>query len=121
MINIAVLVGRLTRDPELRYSPNGKPYCSFTLAVDRSFVNAEGEREADFIKVVAWNKTAENLEKYLVKGSLVGVTGRVRVRSYDKGDERRWITEIVANRVQFLDKRKELSENEESESEEIPF
>jgi len=115
VINSVVLVGRLTRDPELKYTPNGKPYCSFTVAVDRPFTDENGERETDFIRVVSWNKTAENMKNYLIKGSLVGVTGRIQVRSYEKDDRTVWMTEVVASRVDFLDYRK----NEENKGEEV--
>lgn len=104
MINRVVLVGRLTRDPELRYTPSGVPVSSFTLAVNRTFTNQQGEREADFINCVVWRKTAENVANYLRKGSLVGVEGRIQTRSYENQEGRKvYVTEVVADSVQFLE------------------
>jgi|SRR5690554_436448 len=105
MLNRVVLIGRLTRDPELRYIPSGTPVANFTLAVDRPFTNRQGEREADFVPIVVWRKAAENCANYLGKGSLVAVDGRLQVRSYEKDGQRRYITEIVAEDVRFLDKK----------------
>ncbi len=106
MLNRVVLIGRLTKDPELRYTPNGVAVASFTLAVNRSRLNQQGEREADFIPIVVWQKQAENCANYIGKGSLVAVDGRIQVRTYDgKDGQRRWVTEIIAENVRFLDKR----------------
>ena len=106
MLNRVVLIGRLTRDPELRYTPNGFAVASFTLAVDRSRPNAQGEREADFIPIVVWQKLAETCANHLNKGRLVAVDGRMQVRSYDGKDGiRRWATEVVADNVRFLDRK----------------
>jgi single-strand DNA-binding protein len=104
MINRIVLVGRLTKDPELRYTPNGVPVTSFTLAVNRTFSNQQGEREADFINCIVWRKAAENVANYLKKGSLAGVEGRLQTRSYDNPEGKRmFFTEVVADSVQFLE------------------
>jgi len=106
MLNRVILIGRLTKDPELRYTPNGVAVASFTLAVDRSRANQQGEREADFIPVVVWQKQAENCANYIGKGSLVAVDGRLQVRTYDAKDgTKRWVTEVVAENVRFLDKK----------------
>lgn len=106
MINRVVLVGRLTRDPELRYTPNGVPVTSFTLAVNRTFTNQQGEREADFINCIVWRKAAENVANFLRKGSLAGVEGRIQTRSYDNQEGRRvYVTEVVCDSVQFLEPR----------------
>lgn len=103
MLNRTVLVGRLTKDPELRSTPNGVNVGTFTLAVNRTFTNAQGEREADFINVVVFKKQAENVKNYLSKGSLAGVDGRLQTRSYDNKDGQRvFVTEVVADSVQFL-------------------
>lgn len=103
MLNRIVLIGRLTRDPELRYTPNGRAVCSFTLAVDRPFANQEGNREADFINIVVWSKQGENCAQYLAKGRLAAVDGRLQIRSYDGNDgQRRYVTEVVADNVRFL-------------------
>jgi single-strand DNA-binding protein len=104
MMNRVVLVGRLTKDPELRYTPNGVPVATFTLAVNRSFTNQAGEREADFINCVVWRKPAENVANFLKKGSLAGVDGRVQTRNYEGSDGKRvYVTEIMAESVQFLE------------------
>lgn len=104
MMNRSVLVGRLTKDPELKYTPNGVPVATFTLAVNRQFKNANGENEADFISIVVWRKPAENVANYLKKGSLAGVDGRIQTRSYDGQDGKRvYITEVVADSVTFLE------------------
>lgn len=103
MINRTILVGRLTRDPELRHTQGGTAVASFTLAVNRPFKNQDGEYDADFIRCVVWRQPAENVAKYLKKGSLAGVDGRVQTRTYDGDNGRTFITEIVADRVQFLE------------------
>jgi len=106
MMNRVVLVGRLTKDPELRYTPNGVPVATFTLAVNRAFTNQQGEREADFINCVIWRKPAENVANFLKKGSLAGVDGRIQTRSYDGQDGKRvYVTEVLAESVQFLEPR----------------
>ncbi len=112
MLNQVVLIGRLTRDPELRYTPgNGVPVATFTLAVDRPFTNQQGEREADFIKIVTWRKLAENCANYLNKGSLAAVTGRLQIRSYDDSQGvRRKASEVVADDVRFLDRGRSSDE-----------
>ena len=106
-MNTVVLIGRLTRDPELRYVPSGQPVASFTLAVDRSFTTEKGKGTTDFIPVVAWRKSAELVSTHLSKGRLVAVEGRLQVRSYEAQDGRRQkAAEVVANRIQFLDRKK---------------
>lgn len=103
MINTVTLVGRLTKDPELRYTPSGVAVARFTLAVNRTF-KKEGEQQADFINIVTWRKTAENTANFLRKGSLAGVTGRVQTGSYDGQDGKKVFTvEVVAENVQFLE------------------
>jgi single-strand DNA-binding protein len=104
MINRVVLVGRLTKNPELRYTPNGVAVTSFTIAVNRPFSNQQGERDADFIPVVVWRRQAENAANFLQKGSLAGVDGRIQTRSYENNEGRRvYITEVIADSVQFLE------------------
>lgn len=106
MINRVVLVGRMTRDPELRRTQNGTPVTSFTLAMNRNFSTMNGERQADFINCVVWNKVAENVERYCSKGSLVGVEGRLQSRQYDAQDGRKvTVVEVVCDSVQFLETR----------------
>lgn len=103
MINRVVLVGRLTRDPELRYTQSGVAVTTFTLAVNRTYANAQGEREADFINIVAWRQLAELCANYLKKGSQAGLDGRLQTRSYEnKEGQRVYVTEVVADNVQFL-------------------
>lgn len=103
MINSVTLVGRLTKDPELRYTPSGVAVARFTLAVNRTF-KKEGEQQADFINIVTWRKTAENTANFLRKGSLAGVTGRIQTGSYDGQDGKKVFTvEVVAENVQFLE------------------
>lgn len=110
MMNRVVLVGRLTRDPELRYTPSGVPVATFTLAVNRTFTNQQGEREADFINCVVWRKPAENVANFLKKGSLAGVDGRIQTRNYEGQDGRRvYVTEVVAESVQFLEPKNATS------------
>ncbi len=103
MLNRIILIGRLTRDCELRYTPNGVAVASFTLAVDRSRKNAQGEKETDFINIVAWQKLGELCANYLAKGKLCAVEGELHIRSYDGQDgQKRWVTEVVADNVRFL-------------------
>lgn len=105
-MNKVVLIGRLTKDPELKFTPgNGTAVATFSLAVDRRFTSKDGQREADFINVVAWGKTAELVANYMGKGRLLGVSGRIQTRNYEAKDgTKRYITEVVAEEVQFLDK-----------------
>ncbi len=106
MLNRIILIGRLTRDPELRYVPSGQPVASFTLAVDRPFVNQQGERGTDFIDIVAWRKLAEQVTQHLSKGRLVAVEGRLQIRSYETQDgQKRKVAEVVADAVRFLDRK----------------
>ncbi|MCO4323251.1 single-stranded DNA-binding protein [Mammaliicoccus sciuri] len=104
MINKAVLVGRLVRDPEYRTTPSGVQVATFTLAVNRTFTNQQGEREADFINCVVFRKQAENVNQYLSKGKLAGVDGRLQSRSYENNEGKRvYVTEVVCDSVQFLE------------------
>ena len=105
-MNKAILIGRLTRDPELRTTPTGRNVCQFSIAVNRNFTNANGEREADFINCVVWDKQAENLVKYQKKGNQIAVDGRIQTRNYeDKDGKRVYVTEILANNISFLDSK----------------
>lgn len=104
MLNRVVLVGRLTKDPELRYTPSGVAVATFTLAVNRTFTNQSGEREADFINCVTWRRQAENVANFLKKGSLAGVDGRLQTRNYENQQGQRvFVTEVQAESVQFLE------------------
>lgn len=107
MINNLTLVGRLTKDPDLKYTGNGTAVATFTLAVNRNFTNQSGEREADFINCVIWRKPAETLANYAKKGVLIGVTGRIQTRSYDNQQGQRvYVTEVVADNFQLLESKK---------------
>ena len=106
-MNKAILIGRLTRDPELRYTSSNRAVCQFTIAIDRPFTNqATGAREADFINVVAWDRTGENVGKFMTKGRLIAVEGRIQTRNYDDKDGKRvYVTEVLASNVQFLESK----------------
>lgn len=114
MINRTVLVGRLTRDPELKYTASGVAVANFTVAVNRTFKNAQGEREADFVNCVIWQKAAENFTKFTSKGSLVGIDGRIQTRNYENQQGQRvYVTEVVVDNFSLLESRSE-SENRNS-------
>jgi len=104
-MNKVMLIGNLTRDPELSTIPNGTSVCKFGIAVNRRFANAEGNRDVDFFNIVAWRALGENCGKFLKKGSKVGVAGQIQTRSYDDKDGvKRHVTEIVADEVEFLNR-----------------
>ena len=108
MINNVVLVGRMTREAELRYTPSNIAVATFTLAVNRDYKSENGEREADFINVVLWRQAAENLANWAKKGAQIGITGRIQTRSYDNQQGQRvYVTEVVAERFQLLESRGE--------------
>lgn len=120
MINNVVLIGRLTRDAELRYTPSNIAVATFNLAVNRNFKNDNGDREADFINVVMWRQQAENFANWVKKGNLVGITGRIQTRSYDNQQGQRvYVTEVVAESFQILEK-KDNSANNASMENQIP-
>ncbi|HEM3702186.1 TPA: single-stranded DNA-binding protein [Streptococcus suis] len=116
MINSTTLVGRLTRDPELKHTPNQQPYVYFTLAVNRNFKNqSTGEREADFISCVIWGSQAEKLSEWCRKGHLIGITGRIQTRSYEDGTGRKvYVTEVVAGSFQNFESRRDNGSNANS-------
>jgi len=115
MINRVVLVGRLTRDPELRYTQggNGVAVTRFTVAVNRTFTNSQGERDADFITCQLWRKAAENFCKFTSKGSLVGIDGRIQTSSYEKDGQRVYRTDVVAENFSLLESRHEAEERQQ--------
>ena len=131
-MNKVILIGRLVKDPEMRYTQSGKGVCSFVLAVDRRF-SKEGQQTADFIPIVAWNKLAEIVGDNLTKGRRISVEGRMQVRNYDAQDgTKRYVTEVIADEVEFLDSRKDGQSKPEQQGknsfdganipdEEIPF
>ena len=103
-MNKAILIGRLTKDPELRTTPTGRNVCQFSIAVNRTYTSASGEREADFINCVVWDKQAENLAKYQKKGNQIAVDGRIQTRNYDDNNGKKvYVTEILASNISFLD------------------
>lgn len=106
MLNIVALMGRLTAEPELRHTPNGVATCTFSIAVDRSFVRAGEERKADFINIVAWRQTAEFVCKYFHKGNMIAVDGSIQTRNYeDKSGNKRTAFEIIANNLHFAESK----------------
>lgn len=112
MINNVVLVGRLTRDPELRFISNGQAVATFNLAVNRNFTNQSGEREADFVNCVIWRKPAETLANYAKKGTLLGVVGRIQTRNYENQQGQRvYVTEVVCDNFQLFESKKDNNQN----------
>lgn len=108
MLNSVVLVGRLTKDPELRYTPSNQAVATFSLAVKRPFKNQNGEREADFINCAIWRQQAENLANWAKKGALIGITGRIQTRNFENQQGQRvYVTEVVADSFQLLESRKD--------------
>ncbi|HIH7931846.1 TPA: single-stranded DNA-binding protein [Streptococcus suis] len=117
MINNVVLVGRMTRDAELRYTPSNQAVATFTLAVNRNFKNQDREREADFVNCVIWRQQAENLANWAKKGALIGITGRIQTRSYDNQQGQRvYVTEVVAESFQLLESRGQQSNSQDGSS-----
>ena len=113
-INNVVLVGRMTKDAELRYTPSNQAVATFALAVNRNFKNQDGEREADFIHCVIWRQQAENLANWAKKGALIGITGRIQTRSYkNQQGQRVYVTEVVAESFQLLESRVEQSNSQD--------
>lgn len=101
-MNKTFLIGNLTRDPELTQTPNGVSVCKMSIAVNRNFTNANGERDTDFFNVVAWRGLADNCAKYLSKGKKIAVVGQIQNRSYEKDGEKKYVTEIMADEIEFL-------------------
>ena len=123
MINNVVLVGRLTKKPELKFTANGTKYTQFSVAVQKKFKSQNGEYESDFISCLMWSTDAENFTKFTNKGSLVGIEGRIQTRSYDKDGKRVYITEVVAENFSLLESKKvtESRNNVVQPIEESPF
>src|SRR5690625_2451946 len=114
-MNRVVLAGRLTKDPDLRYTPGGHAVTRFTVAVNRPFRNQQGEQQADFINCIAWRKQAENLAKYMKKGSQVGVDGRIQTDNYENDQGQRvFVTEVNAEQIYFLESRKDTENNQQT-------
>jgi single-strand DNA-binding protein len=105
-MNKVIIIGRLTKDPDIKYTQSGKVVCTFTLAVDRPYLNQDGVREADFIPVVLWGKTAEIAGNSCAKGHRLCVEGRIQVRTYeDKNNKKVWVTEVVGDHIEFLERK----------------
>ena len=116
MINNVTLIGRLTKDVELKYTPANQAVAQFTLAVNRTFKNANGERESDFINCVIWRKSAENFANFAKKGALIGITGRIQTRNYENAQGQRvYITEIIAENFQMLESRSQQQGQQQSQ------
>lgn len=132
-MNRAILIGNLTKDPEITTTSTGVSVCKFTIAVSRRFTNSDGSKDTDFLNIVTWRALAENCHKFLKKGSKVGVVGTIQTRSYDAQDgTKRYITEIVADEVEFLstnrgadngssEKNEEVSKLEPIDDDNLPF
>ena len=116
-MNKVFLIGRLTRDPELRYTGNNTAVASFALAVQRNFANQQGEREADFFNITVWRKQAENVKNYLTQGSQVAIEGRLQTRSYDDANgQKRYVTEVVAEEAYFADSKRDGADSSSFEN-----
>ena len=121
-MNRVMLIGRLTAKPELRYTGSNLPYARFSVAVNRTYSNAQGQRETDFINVVVWRKQAENVCNFLDKGSLVSVEGRIQTGSYDDKDgNKRYTMEVVADSVQFLETRAQSQNRSQASNQPSPY
>ena len=117
MLNSTVLVGRMTKDAELRYTPSNQAVATFTLAVNRNFKSQNGEREADFINCVIWRQQAENLASWAKKGALIGIVGRIQTRNYENQQGQRvYVTEVVADSFQLLESQKERGNQSQGSS-----
>ena len=121
MINNVTLVGRLVAPPDLRKTPNGVSSLQGTLAVNRNFKNQNGEREADFINFQSWRGVADVIAQYCSKGSLIGITGRLQVRNYEKNGEHRYVTEVIVETVTLLEKRNNNQNSNTSSGYNSPF
>lgn len=116
-MNKVFLIGRLVRDPELRYTSSNIAVTTFSIAVNRNFSNQNGERETDFINIVVWRKQAENAKNYLTQGSQVAIDGRIQTRNYeDQNGQKRYVTEVVADNVQFLDTKASREQRQSNQS-----
>ena len=102
-MNKVSLVGRMTKEPELKLTSNQKSYCNFTLAVDRKFKDANGQRQTDFINCIAWNQTATFISKYFHKGNRIGISGSIQTRSYEKDGNKTFVTEVLAEEAEFVE------------------
>ncbi len=113
-MNQVSLLGRLTKDPEVKKTQSGTSVCSFTIAVDRRFKNADGTRQTDFIPCVGWRQVADIIGQYFHKGSRIGITGSIQTRSYDGQNGKVFVVEVLAEQIDFLDKRSETQEQNQT-------
>lgn len=121
-MNKIILLGRLTKDPEIRYTPTGKAVAGFTLAVNRPFKNEEGQQDADFIPVVLWGKIAETVGNYVHKGQRLLVEGRLQIRTYTAKDgSNRWVTKVIGEHIEFIEKKEDSSGNYNDFGSAVPF
>lgn len=116
-MNKVILVGRITKDPEIKLTSNQTEFCQFTVAVDRRFKDANGQRQADFINCIAWKQTAQFIAKYFKKGSRIGLAGSIQTRSYDKDGQKVFITEVVIDEAEFVESTNKADETGKKESE----
>ena len=119
MINNVVLMGRLTKDPELRHTGTGKPVATFTVAIDEDFVNSDGEKKCNFLNIVAWGNTAEFVSKYFHKGNMIALQGRITSRTYEQDGNKRYITEVVAEKISFTGERTVQSQGGDGDSDDF--
>lgn len=120
-MNRAVLVGRLTKDPEIKMTTNQTPYCNFTIAVDRRFKDANGQRQADFINCVAWRQTATFIQKYFRKGSRIGICGSIQTRNYeDQNGQKHYVTEVIAEEAEFVESTNNVVQQSQAETQASP-
>ena len=121
-MNKAILMGRLTKDPELRMTGNQIPVCTFTIAVDRKFKNESGERQVDFIPAIAWRKTAELISQYFTKGRMIAIVGSIQVRSWDdKEGNKRYATEVIVDEFSFTGDNKQQTSQQSNADGAMPF
>lgn len=123
-MNDVILLGRLTRDPELRFTTAGNPVCQFTLAVQRNYKNKEGNYDADFLNVVMWGTSGERLSKTVLKGQRVLVHGQIQVRNYtNKNGDKRWVTEIISNKFEYIEAKPHTEDFEKAfgENQSVPI
>ena len=119
-MNKVELIGRLTKDPEIKLTQNQTPFCNFTVAVDRRFKDQSGNRQADFINCVAWKQTAQFLQKYFKKGNRVGICGCIQVRSFDKDGQKVFVTEVLAEEIEFVEANNRSEAPEEHQENQEP-
>lgn len=120
-MNKVELIGRLTKDPEIKMTTNQTPYCNFTIAVDRKFKDANGQRQADFISCVAWRQTASFIQKYFRKGSRIGICGSIQTRNYeDQNGQKHYITEVLAEEAEFVESTNNVVQQNQAETQASP-